>query len=63
VLGPLLGAKASPGVRSPASPSGAGYVRMALVESAARCAQAAGRIRDLLAAPRETKRKTGGAGG
>jgi len=42
---------------------GAGYVRMALVESAARCAQAAGRIRDLLAAPRETKRKTGGAGG
>jgi N-succinyldiaminopimelate aminotransferase len=42
---------------------GAGYVRMALVDSAARCAQAAGRIRDLLAASRggTEGRKAGGA--
>jgi N-succinyldiaminopimelate aminotransferase len=42
---------------------GARYVRMAMVESTARCAQAAGRIRDLLAATRESseRRKAGGA--
>jgi len=47
-----------------ASP-GAGYVRMAMVESAARCAQAAGRIRDLLAAPKGKKvgHQAGGAHG
>ncbi len=42
---------------------GAGYVRVAMVESAARCAQAAGRIRDVLAAGRGHSEATRAGGG